>query len=283
MLFARALAAFIAAGLLFPGSSSFAATAERQQTVKAGDATIHVTIRGQGEPIVFIPSLGRGVEDFDDLSKRLVAAGYQAVLPDPRGMGRSTGPLENITLHDLSEDVAVVIRLLGSGPVIVLGHAHGNRVARMLAADHPELVRRTILLAAGGMVPRSRGTDVAFRRVFDPSISEEDRLAAIQRSFFAKGNDAKVWQKGWNFKVAAAQTAAVSKIPLSAWWSGGSAPILVLQAMEDAIAVPENARRLAAEFPTRVTVIDIPNSGHAMLPEQPDKIADAIVNWLRRH
>jgi pimeloyl-ACP methyl ester carboxylesterase len=54
-----------------------------------------------------------------------------------------------------------------------------------------------------------------------------------------------------------------------------------LQATEHATAVPENSRLLAREFPDRVQVIEIPNSGHAMLPEQPQLIASAILANLR--
>lgn len=34
------------------------------------------------------------------------------------------------------------------------------------------------------------------------------------------------------------------------------------------------------EFADRVTVVELPNAGHAMLPEQPDLIANIIVDWL---
>jgi hypothetical protein len=44
-----------------------------------------------------IPSLGRAASDFDDLSHRVVAAGFTAVRPDPHGIGRSTGPMGGLT------------------------------------------------------------------------------------------------------------------------------------------------------------------------------------------
>jgi pimeloyl-ACP methyl ester carboxylesterase len=250
-------------------------------TVRNADATLHVTIRGRGQPIVFIPSLGRGVDDFDDVSRRLVAAGYEAVLPDPRGLGGSTGPLQNITLHDVGDDVAAVIESIG-WPAVVVGHAYGNRVARMIAVDHPSLVKSVVLLAAGGKIPRTPEMDQAFRLVFDAAASPAERLDAIQKSFFAKGNDAAVWRGGWDLNVGTAQRKLMQRPAVQEWWDAGSVPVLVLQATEDAIAVPENAKLLHNEFPDRVTVVDIPNSGHAMLPEQPGRIADAIIGWLRR-
>ena len=252
------------------------------RVVKAGVATVRVSVRGQGNPIVFIASRGRGAEDFDDLCNRLVRAGYQGILPQPRGIGGSTGPLDAITYHDLAADIAATIRELVGGPATVVGHAFGGRVARTLAADHPSLVKQLILLAAAGPVQRSPEISEASDRAFDEALSREDRLAAIQRAFFAKGNDARVWQEGWYFSVAKAQRAADARTPLNEWWAGGSAPILVLQGTEDAIVVPENARRLAAEFPDRVKLIEIAHAGHAMLPERPDQIANGILAYLAR-
>src|ERR1700757_1912676 len=127
----------------------------RRENVRSGPATLQVTISGEGEPVIFIPSRGRGVEDFADLSHALVRAGYQAILPDPRGIGRSTGPLNDITYHDLASDAAAVLKSLAGRPAIVIGHDFGNRIARTLASDHPTLVKQLILLSAGGMVPRS--------------------------------------------------------------------------------------------------------------------------------
>jgi pimeloyl-ACP methyl ester carboxylesterase len=271
---------FTAAGAALVPSHAFA-QAERQAFVAAGAARIHVTFRGQGEPIVLIPSLGRGVDDFDDLSHDLAAAHFQAVMPDPRGFGQSTGQLTDLTLHDVAADVAAVIRSLGR-PAVVLGHAYGSRVARMVAVDYPMLVSRVIVLAAGsGKVQRTHETDTAFRRVFDASASPQQRLAAIQRAFFAKGNDARVWQQGWNLPAATVQRELMGTPPLKAWWGGGSAPMLVLQGTEDAVAPSENAQELAAQFPGRIKVVYIPHAGHAMLPEQPERIAMTIIAWLR--
>lgn len=37
-----------------------------------------------------------------------------------------------------------------------------------------------------------------------------------------------------------------------------------------------------ARFPDRVTLVEIADAGHALLPEQPDAIARAVLAWLRR-
>jgi pimeloyl-ACP methyl ester carboxylesterase len=34
------------------------------------------------------------------------------------------------------------------------------------------------------------------------------------------------------------------------------------------------------EFGERVSVVVIPNASHALLPEQPDAVVDAILGWI---
>jgi pimeloyl-ACP methyl ester carboxylesterase len=94
--------------------------------------------------------------------------------------------------------------------------------------------------------------------------------------------EARAWAQGWYFRAARAKRAADARTPLNEWWAGGSAAILVLQGAEDVIAVPENAKRLAAAFPDRGTLVEIPKAGHALLPEQPELIATAILAYLGR-
>jgi len=268
----------------FPDTSRVAGfAAPRSQLVKAGAATIEVTIEGRGPAVVFVPSYGRGAEDFADLAKRVVSAGFRAVLPQPRGIGQSTGPLQGLTLHDWAADVASVIEATGGEPATVIGHAFGNRVARMVAADHPRMVKQLILIAAGGAVPPPPEIMEALDRVFDERLSRPEHLAAVKTVFFGRGHDSAVWEHGWHPAAYRAQLAASDATPSAAWWGAGSAPILVLQASEDAIAVPANAERLHSDYPSRVTVTPIPRSGHAMLPEQPDLIASAVIGYLKRH
>jgi pimeloyl-ACP methyl ester carboxylesterase len=250
--------------------------------VRAGAVTIQVAVYGEGETVVLLPGNGRGTEDFDDLSQRLVRAGYRAVLPQPRGIGGSVGPLDGLTLHDLGTDVATVITAVGGAPVTIVGHAFGNRIARVVATDHPTLVQQVILVAAGGMIPPSPETQEAIRRASETGLAREERLAALRRAYFATGNDPGPWESGWHIPVSNAQRAANSATPVQAWWAGGSAPMLVLQGAEDASAPPENARRLLEAYGARITVVEIPGAGHAMLPEQPERIASEILRYLQR-
>ena len=112
------------------------------------------------------------MNNLHELADRLVASGHRVALPAPRGIESSTGPMEGLTLHDLAEDVAAVVEALGDAPVTVVGHAFGNRVARTLAADRPDLVDSVVLVAAGGKVTIRPAILEALRQCFQLDLPE---------------------------------------------------------------------------------------------------------------
>jgi pimeloyl-ACP methyl ester carboxylesterase len=81
--------------------------------------------------------------------------------------------------------------------------------------------------------------------------------------------------------VARAQQAALAATPSEQWTGGGATPILIVQAADDTVAPPANAEALVRAYPDRVKVTVLPDAGHAMLPEQPQAIADLLTAYLR--
>src|SRR5262249_31830477 len=153
--------------------------------------------------------------------ERLVSNGYRVVLPEPRGIGKSVGPTDKLTLHDLAGDIAAVIKAVSDKPVTLVGHALGNRLARVVATDHPELVGRIVLVAGGGLQPMQAEIRQALMDCFNEQLPRKERLAAIKLAFFAEGNDPAVWETGWYKDVANYQSAANAATPVKDWWAGG--------------------------------------------------------------
>ncbi len=233
------------------------------------------------DAVVLLPSLGRSGRDFDGLAATLASAGFEAVAVDPRGVRASSAAPPVPTLHNLATDVSAVVETLACGPVHVIGHAFGNRVARCFASDYPGLVRSVTLLAAGGLVEPEPEVRAALVNSLRTDLSEQERLAALQLAFFAAASDPSVWLDGWWPDAARAQAAAVRATPLEDWWGAGNARVLVVQGLEDRTAPPANGHALRDKFPQRVRVVDIPDAGHALLPEQPEAIAQAVLTFLR--
>lgn len=254
-------------------------TAARAHTVAVPDGSISVTLRGEGPPVLLVPGCGRPATDLDPLAEALAAAGYLAASVDYRGAGRSTGHYARPTLHAAAADLAAVIDDLGAGPAVVIGHALGNRVARCLAADAPERVRAVVLLAAGGKVPPVAGQVDVWRHIVASPRALPARVEAIADAFFAPGHDPSPWLD-WEAASIPALMEASAVTPLEDWWTGGAAPMLVVQGAEDRTAPVANGEALRDDAPGRVALVTIPDAGHALLPEQPTAVIDAVLGWL---
>jgi pimeloyl-ACP methyl ester carboxylesterase len=250
--------------------------------IRRGDVQIEVLSQGDGPLIVLLPSLGRGAEDFDAIAARVAAAGFRVLRPQPRGIGRSIGPISGIDLHDYANDVAAVIEHAANGPAFVVGHAFGNRVARLLATIRPDLVRAVSLVAANvGKDPSPPNVRAAIRTSADPSAGEAERLKALQFAFFAPGNDARVWLGGWHPDVLAAERIAGDRTSRAEDYAAGRAPVLYLQPDHDPLAHVDNAEEYKRALGDRVTVVVIPHASHAAVAEQPAFIADELIKYAQ--
>lgn len=251
--------------------------------VPCQDATIEVIAEGSGSLLVMLPSSSRDLLDFDHVAASLAAEGFRVLRPQPRGMLGSVGKLDGLTLHDYARDVAAVIEHEAAGPAVVIGHAFGQWVARTVSADFPHLVRGVVLAAAAakGIRPELRAE---LAKCVDASLPDAERIAALQVAFFAPGHrPTPDWLTGWHMEASKSQHAASAATNQEDWWGGGVAPVLDLQGEND----PWRPRSTVHDFRNdlgadRVTVVVIPDCSHAMMPEQPEKVIAAIVDWVRK-
>lgn len=238
------------------------------------------TATERGATLLLAPSLGRGAEDFTTVAAGLQSLGHRVVAPDPFGLSVdediASANLETLASHLLNAAPQ------DGGPLVVVGHAFGNWVARMTAVMCPERVAAVVLLAAARRVIPAQ-IKPSIDGSFDPRLSGEVRLRHLQRAYFAPGQDARPWLAGWHPELAAAQRLAAARSDRARWWhAGGVVPILDVQAADDAIAPASQAMELRDELGDRVSVVIIDNAGHALLPEQPAQVTEAIDAFVRQ-
>lgn len=251
------------------------------------EVQIEYADEGRGPAICILPSLARSGRDYDAVAAMLALEGFRVVRPEPRGIGRSRGPMQSLDMHDFAADVAAVLDQEHIGPLVVVGHAWGSQPARTLAADRPDLVCGVVMAAAsaGKLPPGSQEKPYSRLRdaidgAGDPSLSEEQRIDCLRRAFFAPGHDPRAWLDGWSAAAHVAQSHARRVTPVDDYFSAGTqVPILDLQAEHDAVVIPNVMKPYLGD---RVTVQVIRDAGHAMVPEQPRAMADAIAAFARR-
>ena len=220
---------------------------KRSVDIPGSDVHLEVLVEGDHPVVVLVPSANRDASDFNNLVADLRVAGFDSVCVNLRTIGGSTGPSDLLTLHDLAGDIAAVIDSLVDGPAHLVGHALGTPWSAA-AAYHPEKVASVSLLACGGhdLSADPPGSEwlVHFQRCRQMGLTDEERLESIRIAFFAPGNDPRPWLTGW-WPDRLDLASVLARSDSSEWWDGGTAPLLIVQPLDDVPGPPRVGRELA--------------------------------------
>jgi pimeloyl-ACP methyl ester carboxylesterase len=101
---------------------------------------------GSGEPLVLLHGgIGSG-EMFVAIIPDL-AAGRRVITVDLQGHGHTADIDRPFSPEDMADDVAALVSHLGLAQTDVMGYSLGGAVALRIAIQHPELVRRLVLVS----------------------------------------------------------------------------------------------------------------------------------------
>ncbi|WP_129843562.1 alpha/beta hydrolase [Streptomyces sp. RFCAC02] len=125
---------------------------------------------GAGAPLLLVHGWGSDAEDWLPLLPRL-APRHRVIAVDLPGHGRTPDRPDRCSPPALADELAGLLRRLGTGAVVAVGHSLGGQVATALGVGHPELVRSVVTVATsfGG----------------DPSLAQ--RMAAEQEALLREG------------------------------------------------------------------------------------------------
>jgi 2-hydroxy-6-oxonona-2,4-dienedioate hydrolase len=122
----------------------------------SGDGTLVWHTWGAGEPLVLFHGGSGSWTHWIRNVQPLAAAGRRVIVPDLPGFGDSARPPAG---QDADASVAPLAdglrQILGDTPCDIAGFSYGGLTAGLLAAEHPECVRRLVLVGAPGFGLRS--------------------------------------------------------------------------------------------------------------------------------
>jgi pimeloyl-ACP methyl ester carboxylesterase len=124
----------------FPG-------AFKTREVQTNGVTIHVRHAGSGPAVVLLHGYGETGDMWVPMAVDL-ARDHTVVVPDLRGLGLSSKPAGGFDKKTQAGDVAGVLDALKVTRADVVAHDIGNMVAFQFAAQHPQRVRRLVLIDA---------------------------------------------------------------------------------------------------------------------------------------
>jgi pimeloyl-ACP methyl ester carboxylesterase len=261
------------------------------------DVTIAFDVIGEGEPIVLVCGCGQpAVAWHVGVAPALVAAGFQVVTFDNRGIAPSSSPPAPYSVDDLVGDTLGLLDHLGLDRVRIAGHSMGGWVAETTAAHHPDRVHAAAFMGSCNVatawekaittVERDLATlDVDLPPLFYacetlrylPNHELQDtELVATWLSLIADqpppANPGRLGQLeaclAWSLDV---QRTAV--------WPDISVPCLVLAFEHDIDSPPVYAREAAAQIPG-ARFAQIPGASHLGIFTHPVAVAAELVDFF---
>jgi len=112
----------------------------------ADGAVLHVTVTGNGPPLLLVSGLG-GTAAFWAGSAAVFAASFRVIRFDQRGTGASTRGNATCDIDLLARDCLAVLDAAGADKAILLGHSTGGCIGQSLARQAPQRLAALVLSA----------------------------------------------------------------------------------------------------------------------------------------
>jgi pimeloyl-ACP methyl ester carboxylesterase len=270
---------------------------------KVGAIDLYYDEQGSGDPLLLVMGLAADsaawlfqVPDF--------ARHYRTIVFDNRGVGRSAKPPGPYTIHEMADDTAGLLDVLGIARAHVVGVSMGGMIAQELALRHPERVRGLVLACTypepDAEVERQRqfsmaqfGATVAADgemridlTALDPMLFFQHLLPRVFNQAFIDQELPKLMQLfsgalqyGFSMEAILGQVAAVMGHRATDRLHQIKARTLVITGDADLLIPPANSRVLAEHIPN-ARLVTIPGGSHGFNFETPERFNREVLAFL---
>jgi len=229
-----------------------------------------------GVPLLFLNYFTGNLDDWDPLVTDGFAADHDVILFNNAGVASSGGETPG-TVAEMARDAVAFCDALGLKQFHVVGFSLGGMIAQQMALEHPERIKRLVLLGTG---PRG-GEGLEFAELsaeeqadpvrfllaafFTPSETSQAAGQAYLKRLAARTQDRDLPVSS---KTAESQLRAIrewGRVPASDRYAKLSRikhPILIVHGNKDIVVRPINALILAEHLPNAQLIV-YPDSNHA--------------------
>ncbi|MEO3830152.1 alpha/beta hydrolase [Actinomadura sp. B10D3] len=110
-------------------------------------ARLAFSMQGEGDPVVFVHGTPSHSYLWRNIAPRVRDAGFQTVVYDLLGFGRSERPLGRDTSVAAQADLLpAMLDVLGIGSATIIAHDIGGAIGQILAVHRPERVRKLMMI-----------------------------------------------------------------------------------------------------------------------------------------
>lgn len=267
------------------------------EIARSNNAELAYSVEGSGdETVLLIMGLGGRAADWGTAFPARLAKHYRVVRYDNRGVGKSPKAALGYSLSDLAGDAVVVLDAVGADKAHVIGISMGGMIAQLVALEHPERVRKLVLMSTHMGGPNIEQMHPDAQLLFDPSLFlRGDAEATMRRTLGVITGTGWVEANPGPFQelvdqakreptpatVFMAQLHALMNSDRSERLRDIVAPTLVVHGCEDKLIRPSNGRELAKRIPGAQLAM-LEHCGHMPMYEKANELSELVLEFLAR-
>jgi 3-oxoadipate enol-lactonase len=250
-------------------------------------------------PALLVMGAGANGRLWGPAVRRLLDSGYEAIVVDNRGCGRSSTPWRPWTTRTMASDAVAVLDQLGVERAHVGGASLGGMVAQELALEFPDRVstlvlgsttggfRQLDLVPPKGLLHLFEVTLRLLRPASDPELRVSDYLCTVASEDFAA--QCRPGEETWDTVAAMLEDPASQRgltlqllacVRHSTWSRLPQLrlPVQVHHGSQDPLVPPAAGRKLAQRIPgARFELHE--GAGHALF-ERTEEVSESILAFL---
>jgi haloacetate dehalogenase len=280
----------------------------RTGTASVDGLRMHYQVAGAGPVVVLLHGWPQTSHCWRLVQPAIAAAGYTALAPDLRGYGLTDKPPGGYDKRTMAGDIRGLVTALGFDTVRLVGHDRGARVAHRYALDHPTEVTHlavldiapTLTVVEEGTLRASLGywhwlfhqqpdlpellvgpaTGAYLRYFFERWTVQRQPLAEAADHYVEAFSRPGALRAGFDDYRATEQDVTEDAASRD---RGEKLPMPVLALWGDQ-GLPARSPMLDiwSRYATDVTGEAVPDCGHFVPEEQPDRLLEILIPFLGR-
>jgi len=249
-----------------------------EKTILIDNLIVNYKIAGEGEPFLVLHGWGSNSERWQRVAELLTKKGFNIIIPDLPGFGKTQEPSEPWELQDYCDFVKEFVAALNLEKFYLLGHSFGGAVAVKFSLKFSKRIEKLFLVAATCIRKKTiKKWMLARISKFFKIFSFLPFYPLVRKAFYkfvVSGSDYQ-YEKG----TMKESFRKVVNEDLSKVLTSIKVPTVIVWGAKDDTTLVEDAYFIEKEINNSKLII-IPEGDHDLEQKNPGKLVEIILEFL---